>query len=257
MDSAIAKITGFLESYDLNAAIKNLYEFLWSEFCDWYLEAIKPRTQAGDRSGVDVALFVLENYLRLLHPFMPFITEELWQALPNRGGESVMVAPWPEPLGKNDPEAEEGFGIIREIVSGAREVRGAFGVPKKAKLSLVFRDSSLALALAEENLALLGFLAGIEGVSEVVEPPAGSALIPSKAFEAYIPLSGVIDMAKEKARLEKEIAELSVQVERMRARLSDPNFIQKAPSEVIAEQKNRFSEMEAKLERLKGQVGRL
>lgn len=257
LDAAISETTRLLESYELNGAIKTLYDFLWSEFCDWHLEAIKPRTQAGDRSGVDVALLVLEKYLRLLHPFMPFITEEIWQALPNRAGESIMVAPWPVPTGKSDPDAEADFRVVMEIVSGAREIRGTFGVPREAKLGLVFRDSPEIVPLAEENLALLEFLAGVGEISESDEAPPGSALIPSKAFEAYIPLSGVIDTGKEKTRLEKEISELSAQVERMRARLSDANFIQKAPPEVIQEQKIRFVDMEAKLERLMGQVERL
>ena len=257
LDATVARTTELLESYELNPALKTLYDFFWAEFCDWFLEAIKPRTQAGDRSGVDVALFVLETYLRLLHPFMPFITEELWQFLPNKTGESVMVAPWPRPTGKSDPDAESDFRLVMEIVSGAREIRGTFGVPRSAKLGLVFRDSPETLALAEENLALLGFLAGIGEISESAEPPGGSALIPSKAFEAYVPLSGVIDTGKEKSRLEKEIAELSLQVERMGARLSDANFIQKAPPGVIQEQKTRFADMKAKLERLMGQIERL
>ncbi len=255
LDATVSRTTELLESYELNPALKTLYDFFWGEFCDWFLEAIKPRTQAGNRSGVDVALFILESYLRLLHPFMPFITEELWQAMPNRRGESIMVAPWPEPLGKNDPTAEADFQVIMEIVSGAREIRGTFGVPKSARLNLVFRDSPKATTLARENLALLGFLSGIEEISESGEAPAGSALIPSKAFEAYVLLSGVIDTGKERARLEKEIAELSVQ--RMKARLSSADFIQKAPPEVVREQKLRLADMEAKLERLRGQVGRL
>lgn len=257
LERAISETTRLLGDYEFNSAVRTLYEFLWADFCDWYLEAIKPRTQSGDRSGVDVALFVLEAYLRLLHPFMPFITEELWQALPNKSGESIMISPWPEPTGMSDPDAESRFSLLQEMVSGVREIRGTFGVPRSAKLSLVFRDSRDALALARENLALLGFLAGIEGVSESDEAPAGSALIPSKVFEAYVPLSGVIDTGKEKARLEKEIAELSAQVERIRARLSDPNFLDKAPQEVIREQKARFADMAAKLERLRGQVERL
>ena len=257
LDAAIARTTELLESYELNAALKTLYDFLWAEFCDWFIEAIKPRTQAGDRSGVDVALFVLETYLRLLHPFMPFITEEIWQSLPNKTGDSVMVAPWPGPMGKSDPDAEQEFRVVMEIISGAREIRGTFGVPREARLGLVLRDSPETVTLAEENLTLLGFLAGIGEISESAEPPAGSALIPSKTFEAYVPLSGVIDTSKEKARLEKEISELSLQVEKMRARLSDPNFIQRAPQEVILEQKTRFADMEAKLERLRGQVERL
>lgn len=257
LDLAISETTRLLESYEFNLALRTLYDFLWADFCDWYLEAIKPRIQAGDRSGVDVALVVLEAYLRLLHPFMPFITEELWQALPNKAGESIMISPWPEPLGVSDPKAEAGFRLLQEMVSGAREIRGTFGVPRSTKLSLVFRDSPDALALARENMSLLGFLAGIEGVSESDEAPPGSALIPSKGFEAYVPLSGVIDTVKEKARLEKEMAELSAQVEKMRARLSDPNFLEKAPPHVIQEQRARFAEMSAKLERLRGQVERL
>ncbi|MEO0140826.1 MAG: valine--tRNA ligase [candidate division WOR-3 bacterium] len=257
LDAAILRTNELLEAYELNGALKTLYDFLWAEFCDWYLEAIKPRLQSGDRGGIDVALFVLDVYLRLLHPFMPFITEELWQALPNRDGESVMIAPWPEPLGKVDAGAEKEFDALREMVSGVREIRGTFRVPKGAKLRLFFRNSPEAMGLALENRTILEFLAGIEGVSESADPPAGSALIPSKSFEAYVTLSGIIDTNKEKSRLEKEIAELSIQVERMRARLSDPDFLQKAPSHLVQEQKLRFSEMEAKLERLREQAKRL
>ncbi|MGB9590751.1 MAG: class I tRNA ligase family protein, partial [Candidatus Hydrothermia bacterium] len=215
LDKAILRTTELLGSYELNTAIKTLYDFLWSEFCDWFLEAIKPRTQTGDRSGVDVALCVLENYLRLLHPFMPFITEELWQSLPNKTEESIMIAPWPKIMGKVDEGAEADFRVVMEIISGTREIRGTFGVPREAKLGLVLKDSPETLTLAKENLAILRFLAGIDELTESDSPPRGSAIIPSKSFEAYVPLSGIIDIGKEKSRIEKEIAELSRQVERM------------------------------------------
>ncbi len=255
-DKFIKTITQKLESFDFNEAAWALYHFLWSDFCDWYLEAIKPRLKAGDLRALDVAFTVLEGFLRAAHPFIPFVTEELWQRMPNREGESVMVAPWPEPLGRGSAEAAERFELLKEMVSGVREVRATFNISKKKPLSLVFVGSEEALNLAREKAEVLRALAGVDRVEAASEPPERSSALDSRKFEAYIPLEGV-DLDAERRRVEKEIGELEALVAKLERQLANPSFLERAPVHVIEAKSQSLAELKEKLRRLKLQRERL
>ncbi|MDI6870502.1 MAG: valine--tRNA ligase [Bacillota bacterium] len=267
------RVTQKLDRYDLGEAGKAVYDFLWNEFCDWYLELAKPRLygKQGEeerRVAQTVLWYVLEGTLRLLHPFMPFITEEIWQSLPHCG-EALIVAPWPKvPRALHDAAAEREMHLVTEVVRVVRNLRAEYRVePGKAVPALV-RGGKGALELLEDTRPLLLPLARL---SDLALLPAG-APTPEQAVtavaagvEVFLPLAGLIDVARERERLEKETAAAAAEAERLQAKLADAGFVERAPAEVVQKERTKLAAAEERLtlvrarlsdlERLSGQGG--
>jgi len=264
-DRAVREVTRHLERYDLGEGARTLYDFVWSELCDWYIEVIKPRLygkegEASRQSARRVLWYVLKGTLELLHPYMPFITEELWQHLPGTG-ESIMIAPWPRPDERlRDPRAEEEMERLMEVIRAIRNIRAEKTVPPGREISAVFHAEGETARLLEENLSYVKTLAKVGDAR--IEPP-GSAK-PEKAVpavaggvEIFLPLAGLVDVEAEAARLKKELEEVLGELERARARLANPGFVEKAPAHVVEGARARVRELEDAEQKLRARLAEL
>ncbi|MGE5557186.1 MAG: valine--tRNA ligase [Bacillota bacterium] len=247
-----------LERYDIGSAASHLYEFLWNEYCDWYIEMAKPRLKEG-ASGTDretaqaVLSHVLSRTLILLHPFMPFITEELWQHLPHQG-ESIMTTPWPEADPEMlDEEAEAEMAQIMETVKAVRNTRAEFNAPPGKKVDAYFGGDSGALKILRENIDLIGTLAGLAQSHFMRNPsdkPEKTAAAIARDVIIYLPLAELVDLEKETARLRKEKANLETEASRLQTKLDNPGFTGKAPAEVVDKERIKLEDCREKLKRV-------
>lgn len=252
---AAQEVTRNLERYDLGEAARVVYEFIWNEFCDWYIEMVKPRLY-GKESAISrkTAQFVLATTLRqtmeLLHPFMPFITEEIWQHLPHQG-ETIMRSAWNS--GEEsliDEEAEREMNTISDVIKAIRNLRSEMNVPpgKKAEAILLAQDQETVdiLQKGQKYIANLGSIEQLTvKLTEATKPEQAVTAIVS-GVEVYLPLKGLVDLEKEIARLEKELASLEKEISRLNGKLSNEGFISKAPQEVVAKEKEKLVDYETK-----------
>ncbi|HMM40878.1 MAG TPA: valine--tRNA ligase [Thermomicrobiales bacterium] len=243
LSATTSEVTRLLEEYQLHEAGRALYEFIWSEFCDWYIEAVKVRLYADPPDPVvpQTLAYVLERTLRLLHPFMPFVTEELWQQLPHPG-DALIVADWPEP-GAGYPEAEASFELLRDAAREIRNARSEHGVDPGRRIRAVVYPGA-ARATFEDLAAELQFFGRIDqGAYELrdgePEAPGKSAALVVGGATIYLPLAGMVDLAAERARIEKEVTEVEAEIARVDAMLGNEQFVAKAPEKVVAVQRER------------------
>jgi len=263
LQRVIQSVNRQLEDYRFDEASRDLYQFLWHEFCDWYLELIKPTLYGTDAVAADrtrtVAVQAFEAVLRLLHPFMPFITEDLWQTF-THADSSIAVAPFPianAPLINESIEQEcESF---QHVIEGIREMRGLHGIPFSKKLQAAIRLSNQAIErYLQNNHSTISALAGLSDlkIGRNVEPPVHALMGPlifpgGQAGEIFIPLTpDTIDIAKEITKKEKRLKELAAQMEQEQKKLSNPDFTTKAPPEVFEKTKSRLQELRLEHEKL-------
>ena len=258
-----AQVTEQLENFKLSDAARLLYDFTWSEFCDWYVEMSKSRLRDDQARPLAqrVLAGALDTILRLLHPIMPFVTESIWQALaeaaferglpePAPAAESVMVAAWPSfPVGWRDASTERRIGRMQELVRAVRTIRNEFGVKEHASVDLTVR---CAPAVARDFDTLAPFILPLAKVSrlmcgpDVSKPPQSATLIHPE-FQAYVHLSGLIDLAAELKRLAKQKAEKEKLLQGVRAKLANTNFVTNAPADVVQQQRDQEAELLAQL----------
>ena len=260
-----AEITAALEAYKFNEAAGAAYRFVWNIFCDWYLELAKPvfMSEAGGWKGETRATtaFVLDEILKLLHPFMPFLTEELWARTAETGAprEGLLVlAPWPKLEGLEAPEAEAEIGWLIDIVTEIRSVRAEMNVPAGAQIPLVLVGAGEA---ARERVIIwhdvLTRLARLSAIAFELEAPAGSVQIVVRDQTVALPLAGIIDMEAEAGRLAKELAKATDDIAKVDAKLGNADFIKRAPEEVIEEQRERRETAAARAAKIREALTRL
>ncbi len=260
----IEEVREALDAYRFNDAASCLYRFTWHEFCDWYIEIAKIDLDAGGEAAAEtrmVLLAVLETLLRLLHPVIPFVTEELWQALPAplRRGETIMLAAYPRaPEGWRDVEAERTIESLIEVVRAVRNVRSEMNLAPKVELELYVGTGPVAGVL-ESNDALLRRLARLSEVHDSGAAPGGCVSVLAADSELFVPIAGYVDLSAETERLRCEIARIDKEAEGLRKKLENPGFLAKAPEEVVRrgrERARRASEERAllcrSLERFEG-----
>ncbi|MBX5475653.1 MAG: valine--tRNA ligase [Clostridia bacterium] len=254
LNQACADCDRFLGRFEFGEAARTLYDFIWSEFCDWYLEAVKPRLYGREgedarRTAQLVLWAVLERALRLLHPMMPFITDELWTHLPGTG-ESAMVAEYPRPVDAWwDEDSAEAMELTKDVVRAVRNLRTEAGVEpgRDVRVVIVAGDAERLLRLGDRYLRL----ARVSEWSFAGEPPAEPASSAvARAVQVFLPLRGLLDVARERERLEKARAEARAQLERVEARLAKPGYREKAPAEVVARDEQRAAELRETLRAL-------
>ncbi|HEY0627436.1 MAG TPA: valine--tRNA ligase [Allosphingosinicella sp.] len=236
-----------------------IYHFVWGSFCDWYLELIKPALQGdGAEETRIVAGWVLDQILVMLHPFMPFITEELWHAMGERPYE-IILAKWPMPDARAlDPEAGPEIDWLIRLVSGIRAARTELGVPPGAKLPLHVRDADArTVERLQRHEAAIQRLARIETISGDAAPAGGAAQIVVEEATFVLPLEGVIDVAAEKARLEKAMQAAAKERDSLSQRLGNPAFVEKAKPEAVEKARADHAEKAAEAERLQAALARL
>ena len=265
VERAARAVTENLEAYKFNEAAATVYEFVWGEFCDWYLELIKP-ILAGDDDEAKAetratVAWALDQILKLLHPFMPYITEELWAHLVEHGERRenlLALSQWPVLSGLVDAEVEEEIGWVVRLISEIRSVRTEMNVPVAAKLPLAFPNAGPALReRAKRHEETISRLARLDSIDFPKSAPKGAAAIVVGDTSAALPLGGVIDAAAETKRLGREIEKAESDLGKMDAKLSNPQFMAKAKDEAVEEARERKTELEGTIRRLKAAVRRL
>jgi valyl-tRNA synthetase len=261
LHATIHDVRAALEAYRFNDAASSLYQFLWNDFCDWYLEIAKVslyRAQdPAEKQRVQHTLVtVLEATLRLLHPFMPYITEELWQRLPH-DGESIMVAAYPKASRNgHDAEAERHMDVLIQAVTAVRNIRGEMRISPAQTLSVIVKAAPAEEPLLREHAALLETLARARVTLDArATRPRASALGLVGASEIYVELEGLVDLAAERQRLEKEIKRAAEAIAFTRAKLARPDFTERAPAEIVDKERDKLAEQEALHAKLTASLG--
>jgi valyl-tRNA synthetase len=252
------EVTRHLERFDFGEGARASYDFIWSELCDWYVELIKPRLYGhyGDESrkvAQQVLCHVLTHTIELLHPYMPFITEEIWQHLPH-DGETVMKAPWPVPDERLlDKEAEEDISLVMDVIKGVRNIRAEKNVPPSKEVPAIVMIEKDKMSVLEKTKGLINSLARLSRM-DITE--AGGP-IPEKAaanvvgqVAVYLPLTGLVDIQKERARLTEELAKATSMLEKTAQRLANESFLSKAPPEVIEGAKKQYENLSLQVEKV-------
>ncbi|MDX9720806.1 MAG: valine--tRNA ligase [Myxococcota bacterium] len=263
----VEHVSTALNDFRFNEAAQAVYDFLWNEYCDWYIELSKPVLYAAEAQKAvtrSVLLHVLETVLRLLHPFAPFVTEEIWQALPKTAASpaSIMVAPWPEPAPARFSEQAARMQRVIGIVQALRNLRGEANVPpgKAIPMLQVFSDEPQLLPLLEESRGYLRALTKVEDYACLptsASRPKVSATTMADGLELSVPLEGLIDLDEERARLGKALAKLESQLQAMAKKLSNQGFVSRAPEEVVAAERAKLEASEAAKARLQAALERL
>ena len=259
---ANAAIDKAIAEFRLNEAASALYEFIWGIVCDWYVELTKPILQGADGAEKDetraVTAFVLRETVKLLHPVMPFITEELWDKLGHRGEHGALIGqPWPAPPAI-DARADAEMGWLVKLISDIRSARSELNVPAAAKLKLlvVGADDTTKKRL-DAHRAALERLARVEGIESAAAAPKSALQIVVGEVTYALPVGEVIDLAAERARLQKEINKLADEIAKIDAKLGNANFVARAPKEVVEEQRERRRQAEQTRARLATALQRL
>src|SRR5262247_2699470 len=260
--AAVAAVRTALKKYRFSDAASAIYQFLWHEFCDWYLEMAKlslyQPDSPGRRARTQATLVrVLEATLRLLHPFMPFITEELWQRLPHKG-DTIMLAPYPRATKKDrNPEAERQMAAVMELVTAVRNIRGEMRIPPSAALATTLRAEPHVQELFSENRGLIDSLARAQLTVDraATRPPNSAMAVVGGGSELYVNLAGLVDPTAERQRIQKEITKVDERIEFARTKLAKPDFAERAPAEIVAKERERLVEQEAVRAKLVASLG--
>jgi valyl-tRNA synthetase len=294
LDAAIREMNTAFAEYKFSDATGTLYRFFWSEYCDWYVEASKATlsgssrresAQTDDQSGLTSAAtgdevrkantlavidFVLSHTLRLFHPFLPFITEELWHGMgyaedmpENQGGKTILFAPWPKPL---DDDFKSHYGLSasdekqiearNEFIGQGRNLRRNANIPANKKVKFIFKPAGPVAANDVEVLKLLLNAEAVE-VNANYEPAKGVLAVRAALGELFLPTEGLIDIEAEKTRLKKELEKVESEISKVGQKLANPNFTQKVPAQVLEEHKQRLAEWQDKLAHVKAALAAL
>ncbi|MGO0123108.1 valine--tRNA ligase [Desulfothermobacter acidiphilus] len=251
LQGATERVTAYLEDYELGEAARILYEFIWDEFCDWYIEIAKLRLYGEDQEARLTALAVLKKVLstclRLLHPFVPFVTEEIrYQLEPE--SQPLIIQTWPTVEEKyKDGAAESSMSLLQEVVRSVRHLRAEMRVPpgKRARVIMVSSEEEKLNLLKEHSLVVESLVSGELELQRLLPvKPVNSAHAVAAGVEIYLPLEGLIDVEKERARLQKELRELEEELARVESKLANPSFLAKAPAEVVAKEQSKKEELQ-------------
>jgi valyl-tRNA synthetase len=271
-EGAAEEVTRRLEEFDLGEAGRLLYEFVWNELCDWYIELAKPRLygRAAGTTGPTtpetaqmvartVLYTVLEGTMRLLHPFLPFLTEEIWQHLPhaieNLNGKTIMLRPWPQPAGFRDEKLEKDMGALIEVIRSVRNIRSEYGVTpgRKIKAALFCTDADVKglISGALTDIELMASCEAIEVLDSLEGKPPQSASAALDGIQIFVPLRGLLDFDKERAKVSKDIAAACDEEKRLSGKLANPGFVNKAPADVIAKEQEKLTAVQKRIEALR------
>jgi valyl-tRNA synthetase len=258
-------VTEAIEAYRFNEAAGAIYEFTWAVFCDWYLELIKPILNGDDELAKSetraMTAWVLDQILKLLHPFMPFITEELWAHMVEHGVQRdnlLALSTWPTLSGLSDAAADAEMGWVVKLISEVRSVRSEMNVPAGAKIPLVIIGADTTIrARAERHEETIKRLARLDTITLARAAPTSAALIVIGETTVALPLEGVIDMAAERKRLAREIDRAQADIAKLDQKLSNSNFIAKAKDEAVDEARQRKTDLEALVKRLHAALQRV
>ena len=248
-----------MDSFELGVAAGKIYDFIWDSYCDWYIELTKPRLNGEDveskLAAQKVLLYVLTEILKLLHPFMPFITEEIWQALPHEG-EALMIERYPEWKAElSFPRDEENFEMVMAAIKAVRARRSEMNVPPSKKAHLIIAtDKATAFEAGVSYIRKLAYASEVSVQPEPPEKTDGMVTVITDNARMFMPMAELVDMEKEKARLEKELANAEKQLAGQIAKLSNENFVTRAPESVVNVEREKKTRLEALIENLKASL---
>jgi valyl-tRNA synthetase len=263
----VQAVTEGIEHYQLHDSITLLYDFFWHDYCDWYLELIKERTGAESspetkKAVLSLATGILEGSMKLLHPFMPFITEEIWHSLDHTGDvDSIMVSSWPKRFDDQiEPPVEEKMAMLQDIIGAIRNIRGEMNVPPGKKIGAVLKitDPEKA-AFVNEYQRYIQALARADSLTISPQPaipkPSAKAFLPG--IEIHVPLAGLIDLEKEEERLKKELARVEAEAQANKRKLENDQFVSKAPPNIVESTRQKREDLLKKAEKLKQSLDQL
>jgi valyl-tRNA synthetase len=259
---ATLEVTAAITAYKFNDAAGAIYRFVWNGYCDWYLELIKPVLSGPDGAAKNetraAAVWALDQILKLMHTFMPFVTEELWRVTGTDRKTLLALSAWPKGDGVDDPAAEAEIGWVIDLVTAIRSVRVEMNIPPATSLPLVLAGVSAAVAERARNWAeFVKRLARIGEITFAESAPRGAVQLVVCGEVAALPLKGVVDLAAERARLVKEMAKCDADIARVDAKLGNPNFVARAPEEVVEEEKEKREEAKTRKAKLAEALQRL
>src|SRR5690554_4076714 len=270
LQQAEKAVAEHLDNFRLDLAAQTIYEFVWNEYCDWYLELSKPvlwdeNASAAQKTGTRRTLIrVLETILRLAHPLMPFITEEIWQKikpLADAKGETIMLAPYPvADETRIDQQALSDIAWLQAVILGVRNIRGEMNISPAKNLPLYFKHGSdedqRRLQDTQSSLSKLASLESIHWLKATDEAPMSATALVGN-LELLVPMAGLIDKEAELARLNKEISKLEQDITRTEAKLANPGFVDKAPAEVVDKERVRLGETKTSADKLREQIQKI
>jgi valyl-tRNA synthetase len=254
-------VTAAIQAYKFNDAASAIYRFVWNVYCDWYLELIKPVLTGPDGAAKDetraTTAWALDQILALLHPFMPFVTEELWRVTSST--ETLLaLSAWPRHDGLDDAAAEAEIGWVIDLITAIRSVRVEMNIPPATALPLVLvRVSPEVAARARHWAEFVQRLARVGEISFADTASRGAVQLVVRGDIAALPLKGVIDLAAERTRLTKEMAKCDADIARVDAKLGNPNFVARAPQEVVEEEKEKREEAQMRKAKIAEALQRL
>ena len=255
LNRVVKEVCDNMDSFELGVAAGKIYDFIWDDYCDWYIELTKPRLNGDDEAAKEsaqrVLLYVLVEILKLLHPFMPFITEEIWQALPHEG-DALMMQSYPEYSEKlNFPEDEANFGMVMDAIKAVRARRSEMNVPPSRKSHLIIvTDKAKAFTDGEKFICKLAYASSVEVRAELPESTDGMVSVITDNARMFMPMAELVDLEKERARMEKELANAKKQLDGQNAKLANENFVSRAPEKVVNAEREKKAKLEALIENL-------
>ncbi len=266
INQVVSEVTANLEKFELSLAGQRIYDFIWNEYCDWYIEIVKSRLYGEDGPDRETAVYtltrVMRDMLKLLHPFMPFITEEIWSFLPGAEKEGMLIqSSWPVyDRALENPQAAEKIEMAMEAVRSIRNIRAEAGALPSRKLTAFILAQGETLEILKEDQRYICSLANITHITytsrrEEVPGEVMSAVVPGA--EIFIPLDDLLDYQAEKERLEKERQRLDKEVKRLEGKLSNQGFVSKAPEKIVAEEKEKLAGYQEMLEKVEGRLSQV
>ena len=262
LNRVIKEVCDNMDSFELGIAAGKIYDFIWDSYCDWYIELTKPRLNGEDAAAKEsaqrVLLYVLTETLKLLHPFMPFITEEIWQALPHEG-EALMIAEYPRFRQELCfPEDEVNFEMVMEAIKAVRARRAEMNVPPSRKSHLIIvTGKAKAFTEGEKFICKLAYASGIHVTDKLPESTEGMVSVITDNARMFMPMAELVDLEKERARMEKELANAKKQLDGQNAKLANENFVSRAPEHVVNLEREKKAKLEALIENLEDSLKKL
>ncbi len=262
LNRLVSEVTDNMEKYELGIAVQKIYDFIWDDYCDWYIELTKARLYAEEPErklvAQQVLVYVLDQFLKLLHPFMPFITEEIWQAIPHEG-ESIMIASWPVSDDALDfPAEESAMESVMEAIRAVRNRRAEMNVPPSRKSTLyIVTEKQSVFAQGQSFIMKLAYADSLQISSDI--PEGADAMVSCITHDArmYMPMEQLVDLEKERQRLEKELTKNRRSLEGIEKKLSNPGFLAKAPEQVVSNEREKAEKIRALIGQLEESARRI
>uniref|UniRef100_UPI0040280DDD valine--tRNA ligase n=1 Tax=Candidatus Scatomorpha intestinigallinarum TaxID=2840923 RepID=UPI0040280DDD len=262
LNSLVGEVRENMERYELGIAAQKIYDFIWDSYCDWYIELTKPRLNGGDAAAKEgaerVLLYVLTDILKLLHPFMPYITEEIFQAIPHEG-EALIVAPYPKyDAALSFPEDEAGFELIMDAVKAVRSRRAEMNVPPSKRPTLIITsDRPEVFEAGRTYLSKLAYAGEVEISAEAPADTEGMVSVVTGSAKMFMPMAELVDIEKERARIEKELEKARAQLEAQNKKLANESFVSRAPEAVVNAERERAEKAKALIANLEESLAKL